>query len=69
MIGGRKIQRDVSNDQVSRRVRNLRNVETIVLINVLHLLPLLLPATRGSQCPLRTLAIDDDQEILYRGLV
>ena len=72
VIGGRKIQRDVANDQVSRAIRNMRSIETLVLINTPHLLPLLLPAIHDGQLPcptLETLAIDDNQEIPRKELV
>ena len=45
-IGGRKVQRDMTNDQVSDTMRNLTNIETLLLKSSLHFLPLLLPAVQ-----------------------
>ena len=63
----------MDNDDVSRAIiQNLRNVETLVLRNTTHLLRLLLPTVRHDQppCPtLKTIAIDDDQEIPDNDLV
>lgn len=61
-----------ANDQVYRTIRNLGSVETLVLKNLVHFLPLLLPTTPYDQllCPkLATLAIDDDQEVSHQELV
>jgi len=72
VIGGRKVQEEVTGDRVSRTMRNLRSVETLVLQNTPHLLPLLLPAIQGDQppCPtLKTLVIEDDRETLHQELV
>jgi len=71
VIEGR-IRSEVTNDRVSRTLRNLRNVETLVLKGTTYLLPLLFPATQHDQhpCPtLKTLAIDDDNAIPHRELV
>jgi len=64
--------RGVTNDQISRVLQNLRNVETLVLKGTINILPLLLSVTQDGQypCPtLKTLTIDDDTATPHRKLV
>jgi hypothetical protein len=71
VINGR-MDREVASDRVSRMMREMGNVETLILENAAHLIPLLLPTTQGDQnpCPtLKTLTIDDDEEINHQELV
>jgi len=71
-IGGRRVRRDVTNDQVSGTMRNLTNIETLLLGGCLHILPLLLPAVQGGRLPcptLKTLAIDDNQDLPLQKLI
>jgi len=63
VIGGRKVQKYVTNDQISGTMRNLTNVETLLLKGPLHFLPLLLPTVRSGRLPcptLKTLVIDEN---------
>ena len=71
-IGGRRVEREVTNDQVSGVMRNLINVETLTLKNSTHLLHLLLPVIQDGPppCPrLKTLRMDGDQEVPHQEFV
>ena len=72
VVVGKKAQRGLTNDQAFGAMQNLMNVETLVLKNSIHLLHLLFPAIQGGRplCPrLKTLTINDDQEIPRQELV
>ena len=71
-IRGWKVQRDTIKDQVSGTMRNLVNVETLLLKSSPHFLSLLLPAVQGGRLlfpTLKTLTIDDKQEIPLQELI
>ena len=71
------IGEDVADDQVHCAMRELRNVETLILDNTTHILPLLLLSDARNDarnhrllCPrLETLAIDDDQKTPHQDIV
>ena len=67
------IGEDVADDQVHCAMRELRNVETLILDNTTHILPLLLLSDARNHrllCPrLETLAIDDDQKTSHQDIV
>ena len=72
LIEGRTVRKDVTDNQVSGTMQHLTNVETLLLRNPAHLLPLLLPAIQGGQAPcptLKTLVIDGNQEVPHQELL
>ena len=71
LIEGRTVRKDVTDNQVSGTMQHLTNVETLLLRNSAHLLPLLLPGIQGGQAPcptLKTLVIDGNQEVPHQEL-
>ena len=67
------IGEDVADDQVHCAMRELRDVETLILDNTTHILPLLLLSDARNHrllCPrLETLVIDDDQKTSHQDIV